>query len=223
MGLQTCPECRGSVSSAAASCPHCGHPMGAPAARLAVPAAVVAEHDLWQGRPSAKALLGAIVGVILFSGIVCVGVYLAYQPLLGFLAGLSPDLRRQILRHQDDLSLTAVALVMALIGWRLVRLTWRLVVLKSTRYRITNQRMVIESGVLSRRIDEIDMRTVEDLDFQQSVVERLLGIGDITVISSDRTNARTRLVGLAQPRQLRELLRQSAYQATHSQLFTRQT
>jgi uncharacterized membrane protein YdbT with pleckstrin-like domain len=96
-------------------------------------------------------------------------------------------------------------------------------VLKSHRYRITNQRVVIESGVLAKRIDELDMRTVEDLDFRQSALERLLGIGDITVISSDRTDARTRLVGIAQPRELRELLRNAAYQATHRQLFTRQT
>jgi len=29
MGLEKCPVCRGSVSSSAKSCPHCGHPMTA--------------------------------------------------------------------------------------------------------------------------------------------------------------------------------------------------
>jgi hypothetical protein len=56
-------------------------------------------------------------------------------------------------------------------------------------------------------------------------IERLLGIGGATLVSrsSDRTNARFRLIGIASPRDVRELLRSAAYQATRGQLFTRQT
>jgi hypothetical protein len=77
--------------------------------------------------------------------------------------------------------------------------------------------------VLSRQIEEIDMRNVEDLVYRQSLLERLLKIGDITIISADRTTGRVRLVGLEKPRDLRELIRTTAYQATKGQLFTRQT
>jgi hypothetical protein len=77
--------------------------------------------------------------------------------------------------------------------------------------------------VLSKQIEEIDMRTVEDLEFRQGLVERLLGIGGVTVVSSDKTTGRIRLVGLEKPRDLRELIRTSAYQATRGQLFTRET
>jgi membrane protein YdbS with pleckstrin-like domain len=223
MPLVTCPDCGGSVSTAATSCPRCGHPLD-PAARLAAPRPeATAERELWQGTPSAKALLGAIVGATLFSAVVCAAVYFAYRPLLTLLSGMSPQLGEDLERHRQTVWLIALGLVAVVVGGRMARLAWRLAVLKSHRYRITDQRMVIESGVLSRRIDELDMRTVEDLDFRQSVLERVLGIGDITVISSDRTDARTRLVGIARPRELRELLRNTAYQATHRQLFTRQT
>jgi uncharacterized membrane protein YdbT with pleckstrin-like domain len=195
-----------------------------PPARLApAQAEVTPERELGQGTPSAKALLGAIVGAALFSIAVCLAVYLAYRPLLTLLAGISPDLGQELESHRDTVFLVVVALVAIVVGGRLARLGWRLAVLKSHRYRITNQRVVIESGVLAKRIDELDMRTVEDLDFRQGVLERLLGIGDITLISSDRSDARTRLVGIARPRELRELLRNAAYQATHRQLFTRQT
>lgn len=198
--------------------------MTAPAPGLAMPVADGgAERDLWTGTPSAKAMLRTIVT----AGLFCLGlplvVYLGYRPLLQLLGGVSPELRRTLTVHGDDARLVLTLAVLALVLVRLARLAWRLAVLKSHRYRVTNQRMVIESGVLSRRIDELDMRTVEDLEFEQSVVERLLGIGDITVVSSDRNNSRTRLVGVARPRELRELLRTTAYQATGRQLFTRQT
>jgi membrane protein YdbS with pleckstrin-like domain len=221
MPLVACPECRASVSTSAASCPRCGHPL-APA--LATPAAEPGgERELWQGRPSAKALVGTIVTAALFTTAVIVAVYLAHGPLLDLVAESSPQLGRDLARNRDTVWLVAVGLVVLLVGARLLKLAWRVAVLKSHHYRITSQRMVIESGVFSRNIEEIDMRTVEDLAFQQSMFERMLGIGDITVISSDRTNAQTRLVGLARPRELRELLRNSAYQATNRQLFTRQT
>jgi uncharacterized membrane protein YdbT with pleckstrin-like domain len=221
MPLVACPECRASVSTAAASCPQCGHPMTP--ALATPPLDPGAERELWQGRPSAKALVGTIVSATLFTAAVIVAVYLAYRPLLGALGDASAQLGREVARNRDTVWMIAVGLVVLLVGGRLLKLAWRVAVLKSHHYRITNQRMVIESGVFSRNIEEIDMRTVEDLQFQQSMFERLLGIGDITVISSDRTNAHTRLVGLGRPRELRELLRNAAYQATNRQLFTRQT
>src|SRR5882757_2811066 len=154
MPLVTCPECGGSVSTAATSCPHCGHPMDPPA-RLAPPQAeVTPERELWQGTPSAKALLGAIVGATLFSIAVCLAVYLAYRPLLTLLAGISPELGQELDLHRDTVFLVVLALLAIVVGGRLARLGWRLAVLKSHRYRITNQRVVIESGVLARRIDE---------------------------------------------------------------------
>lgn len=128
-----------------------------------------------------------------------------------------------IARNEGTIRLVVIAAVAVLVGLRLARLSWRVAVLKSHHYRITNQRIVIESGVFSRQIEEIDMRTVEDLMFRQSLMERLLGIGDVTVVSADKTVARARLVGLERPRELRELIRTSAYQATRGQLFTRQT
>jgi membrane protein YdbS with pleckstrin-like domain len=224
MALVTCPECRGAVSTAATSCPHCGRPMTAAAAGLVAPAGDGAEErELWQGTPSAKAMLRTIVTAGLFSLGLPLVAYLGYRPTLRLLSGVSPDVARPLASHAPEVRLAVLIAVLALVVARLGRLAWRLAVLKSHRYRVTNQRMVIESGVLSRRIDELDMRTVEDLEFQQSVVERLLGIGDITVVSSDRNNARTRLVGVARPRELRELIRSTVYQATHRQLFTRQT
>jgi membrane protein YdbS with pleckstrin-like domain len=217
MPLVTCPECRQQVSSAAPACPHCGHPMPAPG-RAGPPGDPGPERDLWVGTPSAKALIGPIVGAALFAIVLPVGAYLLYDPLLSLFGR-----RSFVAENEGGVRLAVIAFVATVVAVRVLGLVWRVVVLKSYRYRITNQRILIESGVFSRRIEEIDMRTVEDLDFQQGFVERLLGIGDITVIGADKTTGRTRLQGLAKPRDLRELIRTSAYQATRGQLFTRQT
>jgi uncharacterized membrane protein YdbT with pleckstrin-like domain len=181
------------------------------------------ERELWRGSPSATAMTGAILGGTLFATAVIVGVYLLYGPVLTFLTGASRDLARFVAANETGVRLAAVAFVITVVGLRLLKLSWRVAVLKSHHYRITDQRIVIESGVLSRQIEEIDMRNVEDLVFRQSIVERLLGVGDVTIVSADQTSPRVRLVGLEKPRELRELIRTTAYQATRGQLFTRQT
>ena len=181
------------------------------------------EEELWSGNPSAKAMLGSILAATISVVVVLAVALLGYRPLLSFITGLSADGGRFIRHNGDLVGWVAIAVVALLVISRLGRLAWRLAVLKSHHYRITNQRITIESGVLSKRIEEIDMRTVEDFQLVQSFIERILAIGDITVVSSDRTTARLTLIGLPDPRQMRELIRTSAYQATRGQLFTRAT
>ena len=67
------------------------------------------------------------------------------------------------------------------------------------------------------------MRTIEDIEFQQGVFERMLGIGEIAIIAADKRMGRFRLMGVENPRDVRELIRANAFQATQRQLFTRTT
>ena len=114
-------------------------------------------------------------------------------------------------------------LVVVVVGLRAVKLAAHVAVLRSHRYRVSNQRIVVESGALSKRLDEVDMRTVEDIEFQQRFLERLLGIGQIVVVAADKKMSRFRLLGIENPREVRELIRAHAFQATQGQLFTRGT
>jgi uncharacterized membrane protein YdbT with pleckstrin-like domain len=181
------------------------------------------EETLWQGAPSVKALLGDIVAGALFTLAVALGVYVLYAPALRLAAGLGTAAAAAVATNEPGLRLAAILFVVTVVGLRLGRVAWRVLALRSYRYKVSNQRVLIESGVFSSTIEEIDMRTVEDITFHQSFLERLLGIGQIGLVSSDRTTARVRLVGVENPRQVRELVRNSAYKASGGQLFTRQT
>ena len=181
------------------------------------------EEELWAGTPSAKAMLGTILSAAIAVAVILAVGIVGTRPALAFLRGLSPEVARFLARNDGIITWVVFTLLVLLVSSRLARLAWRMAVLKSHHYRISNQRITVESGVFSKRIEEIDMRTVEDFQLVQRFVERLLGIGDITIVSSDRTTARLTLIGLPDPRSLRELVRTAAYQATRGQLFTRQT
>ena len=182
-----------------------------------------AEAILWEGHPSAKGMLGSILGAAVLVVALVVGATLVFDPLMGLAARSSEESAAAVARDRSTYATILAAVVGAVVVIRLLVLGWHLLVLKSHHYKVTNQRIVIDSGVFSKHIEEIDIRTVADLEFRQSFFERILGVGDITLISSDRSAARTRLQGLARPRELRELVREAAYKATKGQLFTRET
>ena len=56
-----------------------------------------AEQQLWEGRPSLKTLTWDGAGTLLFSVALALAVYLAYQPALHAVSGLSiPERRRSL-------------------------------------------------------------------------------------------------------------------------------
>ena len=74
-----------------------------------------------------------------------------------------------------------------LIGLGLIILSVPLLRAKTVRYRITNYRIDYERGLVSKDIDTLELWHVEDIKFHQTVLDRLLGIGSISVISHDDT------------------------------------
>ena len=107
--------------------------------------------------------------------------------------------------------------------WQIVTFLIVMVRLQSTIYTITNQRVMIERGMLSKSLNEIDLRYIDDTQFFQSFAGRLLGIGNVTLISSDKAFPTTVLQAIARPRDIREMIRARAYQISQRQLFTRAT
>ncbi len=193
--------------------------MGVPAA--GVPAGP--EQVLWEGVPSLKAMIVEIALTTLYAVSLPIAAVIVFGPVLDALAGLGRDAAVFVAANRSTVKTFLILGVMLAIAVRAAKLAWRGVVLRSHRYRVSNQRILLESGVFSRRIDEVDMRTVEDIEFRQSFFQRLLGIGDIAILAADKQMGRFRLFGLEKPRELRELIRASAYQATRGQLFTRST
>lgn len=49
----------------------------------------------------------------------------------------------------------------------------------STRYTITNRRLNIKHGIISREVQEARLERVQDVSYSQSVFQRLLRVGDI--------------------------------------------
>jgi uncharacterized membrane protein YdbT with pleckstrin-like domain len=139
------------------------------------------------------------------------------------LASLSAEMRSLVEQNRNAIELGIVVFLSITVLPSLVALPQALARIKNTHYKVTSQRIVIESGVFSRSLEEIDMRSVDDIEFHQTFLERIFGIGQVFIISTDKVAPRFALHGIHDPLKTRELVRATAYQASQRQLFTRST
>ena len=73
---------------------------------------------------------------------------------------------------------------------------------RTLRYRITNYRIDVSSGLISRNTDTLELWHVEDLRLHQSPLDRITGIGTINVFGHDATTPKMSLRGLPAPQQI---------------------
>jgi uncharacterized membrane protein YdbT with pleckstrin-like domain len=168
------------------------------------------EETLWRGSPSWRVLLAKIV-VMIFTVIVV-------PFAASFISSRTADLEMSGRIMKFGWWLTAIVLL-----YQVVTFLIALFRLQSTLYTITSQRVMFEQGILSKSLSEIDLRSIDDTQFFQSFMERLLGIGNVSLVSSDKALPMTMLRGVHDPRKLRELIRSRAYQVSQRQVFTRAT
>lgn len=78
-----------------------------------------------------------------------------------------------------------------------------------TRYELTNQRLRIFRGILGNQLEEIELIRVKDTRVKQHAGERMLNVGDVSVISADSTTPELVLHNVRQPMEVRELIRKA--------------
>ncbi len=78
---------------------------------------------------------------------------------------------------------TVLLAVLTLGFWLLVR--WYRTV--GHNYRITTRRIVVETGVLSKKLEQIDLYRIADYTVERPFGQRLLGTGNILLKTFDKT------------------------------------
>lgn len=82
----------------------------------------------------------------------------------------------------------------------------------TNRYKVTNQRLMVENGFIGRRTEEVDLYRVNDVGVKQNPLERILGFGDIYIAMSDASVSTKFLHNVTEPDRVKDLLREAARQ-----------
>jgi uncharacterized membrane protein YdbT with pleckstrin-like domain len=63
----------------------------------------------------------------------------------------------------------------------------------SKHYRITTERIVVESGIFSKRMDQVDIYRITDFVVERPFGQRISGTGNIVLTAMDRSSPEVRL------------------------------
>jgi uncharacterized membrane protein YdbT with pleckstrin-like domain len=142
----------------------------------------------FEGSPLIRGELGKmILSVVVAAALIVAAIYLRW--------------------YRDDLTLPwwAVLLMFVL---AIIALTVPYLITRMRRYRISNYRIDYERGLLSKRIDTLELWHVDDISFQQGLLDRIFNVGKVTVLSDDKTTPKLELEGLPNPRPIFDSLKQ---------------
>ena len=98
------------------------------------------------------------------------------------------------------LGLTAIALLI---------IVWRWFENMASKFEITEERLIIRRGIVSKSIDEVELYRIKDVRIDFSLINQLAGVGRLTIASSDETTRDGDLViaGIERAQERRETLR----------------
>ncbi len=78
--------------------------------------------------------------------------------------------------------------------------------LSFTRYALSEDRLFLSVGFLNVKDEEVLLYRVRDISSSRSLGQRLLGVGTITVTSSDKSTPTLVLKNVRKPQEVKELL-----------------
>jgi len=134
------------------------------------------EDELYEGRPSWRALMSFYVLGIGLAALVLV--------VLGLLAG----------SWGPAVVVAAVIAALTLVIGYLRRV--------STKYLITTQRLRISRGIVRKNVQETRLERVQNVNYQQGVLDRLLGVGTVDFDTAGTDDSEFRFEWVNEPEQV---------------------
>ena len=78
--------------------------------------------------------------------------------------------------------------------------------LSFTRYMLSEDRLFLSKGFLNVKDEELLLYRVRDISTGRTLLQRMLGVGTVTVLSSDKTNPTLVLKNIKDPIAVKEIL-----------------
>ena len=87
---------------------------------------------------------------------------------------------------------------------------WRWLVVRNTVFTLTTERLRIRRGVFNRTTEDLELYRVRDTRMEQTFFERMFGVGEVILYTTDASTPEVHLPWLKDAELLRETVRRFA-------------
>lgn len=84
---------------------------------------------------------------------------------------------------------------------------WLFLVVKTWNLTVTSHRIIEEKGVLTKNTNELELYRVKDIKLNEPFLMRLVGLSNLVLVTSDKTNPIFVIKGVKNGKLMRENLR----------------
>ena len=100
-------------------------------------------------------------------------------------------------------------LVYLFLFWTIVIPLYRYLKTRFTIFELTSDRFRTKIGILSQKVDELELYRVRDYEVFKPFLLRLFGLGNLTLITSDKTHPKIEMKAIKNPEIVLELFRKN--------------
>jgi uncharacterized membrane protein YdbT with pleckstrin-like domain len=150
------------------------------------------EHVLFSGHPSWRSILGFYIKGL----------------LVAILAGVIAGVVTRIYSNHVKVGWVVAAVLVVFVVVLVVGLLRRIAI----TYTITDQRLTIHTGILSRDMHETRLARVQNVNSSQSLLERMLRVGTVDFDTAAESGYDFRFQGVANPREIVRTVDQAIHQ-----------
>lgn len=168
------------------------------------------DDSLYWGRPSTFAIAKTLFGCAIVLSVAGLMIFYHAENLFKESPQLSKQDIATICAYTEKAGIALAGLVLAF-------LLLRIAILKSMSYEVTPDRIEWSRGILSRKIDNLDMFRVVDLKLHRSMVDCILGIGTVTLITKDDSDPQFEFYKVRSPRNLYDIVKKASLDSDRKQ------
>ena len=80
---------------------------------------------------------------------------------------------------------------------------------KTRVFTLTTRKVMMQSGIISRKTSEVSMRDIRSINMSQGILERLFGLGTVQIGSAGTAGIEVEFKGIRNPSQVRDQIRKT--------------
>lgn len=87
---------------------------------------------------------------------------------------------------------------------------WKYLVIKSTKLVLTDQRLIVTTGIFTRRTNETELYRVRDTSIEEPFFYRIFGVGNVIIYSTDEAEGKLHFNAYSKPHWIKDQIRNNA-------------